>query len=55
MNKSSSFEISSETLEKSFGEYENSCNESDDYDDGVNLSEFAACKSHEIKNPVKKK
>lgn len=55
MNKSSSFEISSETLEKSFAEYENSCTESDDYDDGVNLSEFAACNLHEIKNPVKKK
>lgn len=55
MNKSSSFEISTEILEKSFGEYENSSIDSDEFDDGVNLSDFAACKLHEINNPVKKK
>lgn len=52
MNKSSSFEISSETLDKSFSEYQNASNEN--IEDCARLT-VSACSISEIKNPVKKK
>lgn len=51
MDKSSSFDISSETLDKSFCEYDDtSC---EDIEKVVCLTEFA-CSLNNIKNPVKK-
>lgn len=51
MNSSSSFEISSETLEKSFNAYD-----SENTDNYVGLcTNVTACELSEIKNPVKKK
>lgn len=50
MNKSSSFEISSETLDKSYKEHD----VSDSFDD-MFLSDIACCSLNEIKNPVKRK
>lgn len=52
MNTSSSFEVSSETLEKSFCAYEESSLE--DIENYVCLTE-SACAISEIRNPVKKK
>lgn len=53
MDTTSSFEISSETLEKTFDEYEKS--NSENYDDDACLIELKSCKLDEIKNPVQKK
>lgn len=53
MNASSSFEISSETLEKSFFSYENDTSQEDIED--CTLSKNVATNVCEVKNPVKKK